>query len=154
MKKRLNRRQFCSGMALTTAGVIAATEMLSERAHAKSQSIAYPPMRIEGASSLLPGTALLFTYPRPNDAAILARTDDKSFYAYSQKCSHLGCSVHFSRALNRMECPCHRGAYDVKSGVAVQGPPRRALDEIILQVRGGEVWAVGRRSEIDNPIAD
>ena len=152
MKKRFNRRRFCSDIALTTAGMVVATEVLSERTYAKSQSVAYPPMRIEGASALRPGTALLFNYPRPNDAAILARTDDRSFYAYSQKCPHLGCSLHFSRVMNQLECPCHQGCFDVRSGLVVQGPPRRALDEIILQVRGGEVWAVGRRSEVDNPI--
>lgn len=112
----------------------------------------YPPVKIEGASTLQPGSAMLFNYPRASDPAILARTDDRTFYAYSQKCPHLGCSVHFSRFGNRMECPCHRGSFDVKSGGALGGPPRRGLDEIILQVRGGEVWAIGRRTELDNPV--
>lgn len=148
----VTRRKFCSRMLLTSAVVAAATRGVSEAASRQSRVLAFPPMKIEGASALHPGSALLFNYPRMSDAAILARTEDGNYYAYSQKCSHLGCSIHYSRVLDRLDCPCHRGSFDVKSGFVVNGPPRRPLDEIILQMRGGEVWAVGRRTEIDNPI--
>ena len=42
----------------------------------------------------------------------------------------------------------------MKSGFVLAGPPKRPLDEIMLQVRGGQVWAVGRRSETEPLIAD
>lgn len=150
----VTRRGFCNGLLLTGAGLVAvaAGGGMAEDVVGQSRGVAYPPLRIDGAGALMPGSALFFNYPRTCDPAILARTDDGSYYAYSQKCSHLGCSVKFSRALNRLDCPCHRGSYDVKTGVVVDGPPRRALDEIILAVRGAEVWAVGRRTEIDNPV--
>lgn len=148
----IDRRRFCNRLLLTGAGIAFAASALPESSSAQSGVVAWPPLRIDGANMLLPGSALLFNYPRPCDPAILARTDDGKFYAYSQKCSHMGCSVHFSRILNRLDCPCHRGAFDVKNGMVVNGPPRRALDEIILQMRGDEVWAVGRRHENENPI--
>lgn len=149
----LTRRKFCNGLVLSGAGLaIAAQGTVAAGAKPQVRGVSYPPMKIQGASELMPGSAMLFNYPRNSDPAILARTDDHNFYAYSQKCSHLGCSVHFSRAVNRLDCPCHRGSFDVRSGGAVNGPPRRGLDEIILQLRGGEVWAIGRRSELDNPI--
>ena len=151
-KKFMSRRGFCGSMLITGAGLAAAGQIVRAAGGRQSRVVAHPPMKIDGAAGLLPGSALFFNYPRPFDAAILARTDDGNYYAYSQKCSHLGCSVHFSRALSRLDCPCHRGSYDVKSGMVVEGPPRRPLDEIILLMRGGEVWAVGRRTEIDNPI--
>lgn len=151
----INRRGFCNGLLLTGAGLIIATGAeASNPTAAQSRGLAYPPMKIDGASALMPGSAMLFNYPRTNDPAILARTPDGNFYAYSQKCSHLGCSVHYSRAFNSLDCPCHSGSYDVKSGLVVNGPPQRPLDEIVLQLRGGEVWAIGRRSDIDNPIAE
>jgi Rieske Fe-S protein len=150
----LTRRGFCNGLLLTGAGLmmVAGTGM-SESVVGQRRGVAYPPMKIDGAGALMPGSALFFNYPRTCDPAILARTDDGSYYAYSQKCSHLGCSVKFSRAFNRLDCPCHRGSYDVKTGLVLNGPPQRGLDEIILQVRGAEVWAVGRQTQIDNPIA-
>lgn len=148
----LTRRQFCGDMALTTAAVVAASQAMTDSTHAQSPDVTYPPVKIEGASALLPGSALLFNYPLPRDAAILVRTDERSFYAYSQKCPHLGCSIHFLTGTNRLECPCHQGSFDVKSGLCLDGPSRRGLNEIVLQVRGGEVWAVGRRREIENPI--
>jgi nitrite reductase/ring-hydroxylating ferredoxin subunit len=151
-KAALTRREFCGELAGTTAAVVAGSTLLVDDAQAQYPAVAYPPTKIEGASALLPGSALLFNYPQPRDAAILVRTDERSFYAYSQKCPHLGCSIHFSSGMNRLECPCHQGSFDVKSGLCLDGPSRRALNEIVLQVRGGEVWAVGRRREIENPI--
>lgn len=151
----ITRRGFCNVLLLTSAGLMVAAEgTIAEPVAAQSRRLAHPPMKIDGASALMPGSAMLFNYPRTCDPAILARTQDGNYYAYSQKCTHLGCSVHFSQVLSRLECPCHRGAFDVKSGLVVGGPPQRPLDEIILQTRGGEVWAVGRRSEIDNPIVE
>jgi hypothetical protein len=48
-------------------------------------------MKIEGAEALMPGSSVLFSYPSRNDPAVLVRTQD------GQKCSHLGCSIHFDR---------------------------------------------------------
>ncbi|MDQ3816872.1 MAG: Rieske (2Fe-2S) protein, partial [Acidobacteriota bacterium] len=102
---------------------------------------------IEGAEALLPGSSLYFTYPTRNDPALLVRAFDGEYYAYNQKCSHRGCSIYFNQANRRLECPCHKGTYDVRSGEVVMGPPPRPLEQIVLQVRGGnQVWAVGKRS--------
>lgn len=141
--RTITRRGFCNGLLLTSAGVLVAN---ATDAIAQSPRLAKLPVKIDGAEALAPGSSLLFSYPGRNDPAILVRTPDGNYHAYSQKCSHLGCSVYFERNLCRLECPCHKGAYDVKSGFVVNGPPQHPLDEIILQTRGGEVWAVGRRS--------
>ena len=42
----------------------------------------------------------------------------------------------------------------MKSGFVLAVPPKRPLDKIMLQLRGGQVWAVGRRSENEPLIAD
>ena len=151
----LTRRGFCNGLLLASAAlVVAENGSASKAASRRRAAFPDPPMRIEGAEALMPGSSLLFSYPGINDPAILVRARDGDFHAYCQKCSHLGCSVYFDRNLDRLECPCHKGAYDVKSGFVLAGPPKRPLDEIMLQVRGGQVWAVGRRSETEPLIAD
>jgi Rieske Fe-S protein len=143
----LTRREFCNCLVLTSTGLlIAATAPVSEAAGQQDQLLAYPPLKIEGAERLMPGSSLYFAYPRTTDPAILVRAEDGQFYAYGQKCSHMGCSIYFERASRRLDCPCHRGAYDAQTGSVLMGPPMRPLDLIVLQVRaGGEVWAVGRR---------
>lgn len=151
----LTRRGFCNGLVLASAALVVAENASASKAPGRgSAALPDPPIRIEGAEALMPGSSLLFSYPGVNDPAILVRARDGNFHAYCQKCSHLGCSVYFERNLDRLECPCHKGAYDVRSGFVLAGPPKRPLDEIILQLRGGQVWAVGRRSENEPLIAD
>ena len=142
----ITRREFCNCLLLTSTGLlIAGTTHASETAARQERSIAYPPLKIEGAEGLMPGSSLNFAYPEASDPAILVRADNGEFYAYGQKCSHRGCSVEFKRARGRLECPCHRGAFDAQTGLVLYGPPTRPLNLIVLQMRaGGEVWAVGR----------
>ncbi|MCM3903918.1 MAG: Rieske (2Fe-2S) protein [Pyrinomonadaceae bacterium] len=144
--REITRRRFCNGLLLTSTGLLfAATTPVSEAAARQEPLLAYPPLRIEGAERLMPGSSLYFVYPRATDPAILVRAEDGQYYAYSQRCSHMGCSIYFERASRRLECPCHKGAFNTQTGFVLNGPPLRPLDLIVLQIRaGGEVWAVGR----------
>jgi Rieske Fe-S protein len=112
---------------------------------AQDSSVAYPTRKIEGAETLQPGGSLYFNYPTRNDPAVLLRSNDGEYKAYSRRCSHAGCSVDFDPANRCLKCPCHRGTFDARLGYVMFGPPRRPLDEIILQMRaGGQLWAVGK----------
>ena len=138
------RRTFCTELMLTSAGVLLAGSNVAKAAAAQ-ESIAIPPRRIEGAEALLPGSCLYFNYPTRNDPAVLVRTSDGEYTAYSRRCSHAGCSVDFDPSSRCLKCPCHRGMYDTRMGYVMFGPPRRPLDSIILQVRaGGQLWATGK----------
>ena len=92
---------------------------------------------------LQPGSALNFYYPNENDTAILIRTRDGNYYAYGQKCTHLACPVYYAKEANRLECPCHEGGFAVETGNVLYGPPPRPLDRIVLEARGGEIFATG-----------
>jgi len=138
------RRTFCAELMLTSAGLMLAGSYLTKAAAAQ-ESVAYPPRRIEGAETLLPGSCLYFNYPTRIDPAVLVRTSDGEYSAYSRRCSHAGCSVDFDPASKCLKCPCHKGTFDARMGYVMFGPPRRPLDEIMLQVRaGGQLWAVGK----------
>lgn len=142
----VTRRGFCNRMLLTSAGVLAAATHLAAREKDQPASLSYPPMKIEGAAQVLPGSFLYFNYPHHDDPAVLVRSQSGEYLAYSRKCAHLGCSVDYDGARHCLTCPCHRGIYDARTGYVVLGPPSRPLDQIVLQVRaGGELWAVGRR---------
>lgn len=145
----VTRRGFCNGLLVTSAALLVAGSQETAAATIEAAPHGYPPTKIEGAEGLIPGSFLLFAYPRRTDSAILVRTYDGKYYAHGQKCSHMGCSVHFNREQNCLQCPCHMGAFDTKNGTVLQGPPRRSLDRIFLEVRGAEVWAVGRANDSD-----
>jgi Rieske Fe-S protein len=139
-----SRRAFCTGLMLTSAGLVLAGSNHTE-VKAAQDSIAYPPRRIEGAEALLPGSCLYFNYPTRNDPAVLLRSNDGEYSAYSRRCSHAGCSVDFEASSRCLKCPCHQGTFDARVGHVMYGPPQRPLDTIILQVRaGGQFWAIGK----------
>jgi Rieske Fe-S protein len=139
------RRAFCSDLLLTSTGVVLAAPTVTKIVAAQDSMIAYPPTRIEGAETLVPGSGLYFNYPTRSDPAVLLRSSDGEFRAYSRRCSHAGCSVEFDAPRRCLKCPCHYGAYDARMGYVMFGPPRRPLDEIVLHMRaGGQIWAVGK----------
>ena len=142
---QINRRSFCNRVLATSAGVmLIATNLDAETTAAPQRLLNYPPRKIDGAEKLMPGEYLYFEYPKANDVAILMRTTEGQYQAFSRKCAHLGCSVHFDAMRRCLVCPCHRGTYDARTGSVLYGPPPRPLDQVVLQMRaGGEVWAVG-----------
>ena len=139
------RRGFCTDLILTATGLVLAAPTVTKVVAAQDSMVAYPPRRIEGAETLVPGLSLYFNYPTRNDPAVLLRSSEGEFRAYSRRCSHAGCSVEFDAPRRCLKCPCHQGAFDARMGYVMFGPPRRPLDEIVLQVRsGGQVWAIGK----------
>jgi Rieske Fe-S protein len=140
-----SRRTFCAELMVTSAGLVLADTDLTQAKAPQDSVVAYPPRRIEGAETLLPGSCLYFNYPTRNDAAVLLRSSDGEYQAYSRRCSHAGCSVEFDASSKCLKCPCHQGAYDARMGYVMFGPPRRPLDVIVLQIRaGGQLWATGK----------
>ena len=145
---QVTRREFCNFLALTsTALFVSAVGIAGKAALDAGKEPSDAAMKIDGAQSLAPGSSLNFRYPNEDDTAILVRSADGQYFAYGQKCTHLACPVYFEQKRQRLECPCHDGGFDVRTGNVLYGPPPRPLDQIMLEVReGGEVWAIGRKA--------
>lgn len=145
---QVTRREFCNFLGLTSAALfLGAAGFAGKSALDARRAPVFSPAKVEGAKTLAPGTALNFNYPTQKDSAILIRTETGEYHAYGQKCTHLACPVYYERQHERLECPCHEGAFDVATGNVLYGPPPRPLDQIVLEVReDGEVWAIGRRA--------
>ena len=142
---QVTRREFCNFLGLTSAALFVgaagfATKAEIDAREAESVAAAH----IEGAETLAPNSSLNFNYPTERDSAILVRTADGAYHAYGQKCTHLSCPVYYSRDQQRLECPCHEGAFDALTGDVLYGPPPRPLDTIEVESRAGQVWAIGR----------
>lgn len=148
---QVTRREFCNFLGLTSAALFVGAAGFATKAALdarKSESLAAA--RVDGAEALAPNTSLNFNYPTERDSAILIRTADGAYHAYGQKCTHLSCPVYYSRDHQRLECPCHEGAFDAATGNVLYGPPPRALDTIEVEMRDGQVWATGRSASTPN----
>jgi nitrite reductase/ring-hydroxylating ferredoxin subunit len=89
------------------------------------------------------GGTLTFSYPGPHDPCLLLRPDERTLVAYGQKCTHLSCAVVPRPERGELHCPCHDGSFDIVSGRPVAGPPRRPLPRVVLELRGGVIYAIG-----------
>lgn len=59
--------------------------------------------------------------------------------ALSAICSHLGCTVNWVPANDRIECPCHGSNFDKETGKVLAGPAPRPLDWYEIRLEGGEL---------------
>ena len=124
---QVTRREFCNFLGLTSAALfLGAGGFAAKAALDARESEAFPVARIEGSETLAPNSSLNFNYPTERDSAILIRTADGVYHAYGQKCTHLSCPVYYSRDHQRLECPCHEGAFAAATGNVLYGPPPRA----------------------------
>ena len=91
---------------------------------------------IARASEVAPGSAVKFK--DGGQDAVLVHLENGDFVAYSALCTHQGCTVAYQKG--RLACPCHGSVFDPASGAeVVSGPAQRPLEEIPVEVRGGQV---------------
>ena len=90
--------------------------------------------------------------PMPKDEKLLkagrvleVTVDKTKIYltAYSLSCTHAGCKIGAQDKEHVMNCPCHGSAFSVADGSATKGPAKKSLSGIKLEVKDGEVMAVG-----------
>ena len=142
----IDRRHFCNGLLITSGLLLASQTAAPTEIAAQESLVTYPPMKIRGAETLLPGSSVYFEYPTASDPAVLTRARNGEFKAYSRRCPHAGCSVEADSERRCLRCPCHKGVFDAELGQVILGPPQRSLEEIVLAVNaGGQVWAIGKK---------
>jgi len=77
-------------------------------------------------------------------AAWVQRTADGEVSAFTTACPHLGCSIDFDPAKKKFVCPCHRSAFGL-DGARIEGPSKRGLDPLPVQVVEGRVMITHKR---------
>jgi len=70
--------------------------------------------------------------------ALLVRTADDEFRAFSAVCTHLNCTVQYREDLRQIWCACHNGLYDL-TGRNISGPPPRPLENFQVHIQGEDV---------------
>jgi nitrite reductase/ring-hydroxylating ferredoxin subunit len=138
------RRDFTKFLVLTSLAFVAGQLWIVVENFRRKRKGQLPVKRIGRADTMTVGGALVFEYPDKHDICIAIRTGAQSFVAYNQKCTHLSCAVVPDAARSQLHCPCHNGFFDMTTGIPTAGPPRRPLERILLEIRGGDLYAVGR----------
>lgn len=139
----VSRREFVKFLVLVSSAFVAGQFWIGLQTVLRRRRPEPGPRRIASVDEVAVGGAMSFSYPGENDRCLLVRTAADRFVAYDQQCTHLQCAVTPDVERGLLLCPCHNGSFDLSSGQPIQGPPRRALPRVALEVRDGAVFATG-----------
>jgi nitrite reductase/ring-hydroxylating ferredoxin subunit len=137
------RRDFMKFMVLISLAFTAGQFWIGMQNWARRRRGLPPLKKIATARDIPVGGAVTFVYPRETDRCVLIHPEQGVLLAYSQQCTHLSCAVIPQPEHDRLFCPCHEGAFDLRSGRPIAGPPDRPLARIVLDVRGEDIYASG-----------
>jgi nitrite reductase/ring-hydroxylating ferredoxin subunit len=138
--EQISRRELLRFSVLTSGALFGGTSLLAvldwfgTHSNAKTQPVV-------NASQVPEGSAYYFNYPTSEDQAVLLHLPGGQFVAYSQKCTHLSCSVYYKPERQELLCPCHEGVFDPTTGNPVAGPPQRRLPQIKIRQENGMIIA-------------
>ncbi len=137
------RRTFVrAGLGAIGAGYAAAIgypiyAYLSTPAMRAAEAAAVTDVTLEGADKLPAGSVMMFRFGiKPT---LLIHHRDGSWVALNAVCTHLGCTVKYESARERIFCACHGGVYDPKTGANVSGPPPKPLTAYKVEVQDGRI---------------
>ncbi len=137
------RRDFTKFMVLTSFAFFVGQVWIAVLSAWRGRRSGLIAQRIGAIGDMALGSAISFNFPSPTDACVLIRTAEGAIVAYGAKCTHLSCAVLPDIASGVLRCPCHHGLFDLASGRAIAGPPRRPLPRILIEERNGEIFAIG-----------
>ena len=68
-----------------------------------------------------------------------------SYYAFSDTCTHLGCSLHEGKIVSetQIQCPCHGARFDMTTGKVLGGPTQESLKTAPVLIRDGKLVVGG-----------
>ena len=141
----VSRREFFKFVTMASGGLALGTAGLAAWSQSKRGELRFDAAKIARVEDVPIGGSLGFSYPRPNDICILVQPEPGKFVAFSRRCTHLSCPVNYEADQNRLFCPCHNGAFSLEDGSVLQGPPPHSLPQIVLDIEGGDIFAVGVR---------
>jgi Rieske Fe-S protein len=137
----VSRREYLRMLVIVSGGLVFGTGAVASGIFRRHGGGEGPAKRIAGDVGV--GELVNFSYPGGDDPAIAMRLPDGELVAFSSVCTHLSCAVLWRKELNHLECPCHDGVFDPRTGQVLAGPPPRPLPKIKLQERADGVYATG-----------
>lgn len=152
----LNRREFL----LTGSGAVAATFLLSVpgiKGLVEAAGVQYPKKKIGKISELKNDAPVPFSYPfddiysqnlliKLGVPAYGGAGKGKDIVAFNTLCTHMGGLMTKYNAEHKVlgACPLHLSTFDVRRhGMVVSGHGTSDLPQIVLEVKGDDIYATG-----------
>ncbi len=155
----MTRRSFLFRSSATVAGTV----LLSNIPGLEGQAIAatvsrYPRMLIGSLSSLKKGVPVSFNYPDQggNSGCMLVKLVERGgggigpgedVVAFNTVCTHMGGNMKGSFKAEHSvlgQCPLHQSTFDLtRHGMIVSGHATESLPQVLLELDGDEIYAVG-----------
>jgi cytochrome b6-f complex iron-sulfur subunit len=138
--EHVSRREFTKFLCLVSGGMAVGTGWVAVKDRL------FPPHRIHGeafvckADEVPAGGTRAFTVPGSKIPFILIHLNDGTWRAFEQKCTHLSCAVFYQPAADKIQCPCHNGWFDARTGNVLQGPPPRPLRRLEVIAKEAEIY--------------
>lgn len=142
--QHVSRREFAKFLVVVSGGMTLGSAVIA----VKDDLLPHPDLgtgvRLAAIDDVPIGGMLQFTLPGTSLPGILVRLDAMTFSAFEQKCTHLSCAVYYVPDHGRIECPCHNGAFDARTGAVIQGPAPRGLRQFAVEIRADGVYLAPR----------
>ena len=116
----------------------------------------YPRQKIGTLSALKTGVPVEFNFPYPDVRNILVKLgvpagagigSDKDIVAFNQQCTHMGGPLDGTYKPQHQvlgPCPLHLTTFDLtRHGMVASGHATESLPQIMLEVQGDDIYAVG-----------
>lgn len=116
----------------------------------------YPRQKIGSLSALKDGVPVEFNYPYPDVRNILVKLGvpagagigaGKDVVAFNQQCTHMGGPLDGTYKADHQvlgPCPLHLTTFDLtRHGMVASGHATESLPQIVLEVKGDDIYAVG-----------
>lgn len=162
-KEAQSRRDFLKTAAVVAGGVgVLAFPAGLNRAFADVSpgvtrlTDSYPEIIVGKVSQLAEGELVGFRYPLEEQSNFLVKLGATAnggvgpasdIVAFSYLCSHMGCPLEglYNKEHKMLgPCPCHFSRFDLsKGGVLILGQATQSLPQIVLEVRGDDIFAIG-----------
>lgn len=136
---QVSRRDFAKLLAVVSGGMVLGNGLIAARYAIKDEEPSGK-QKVCTKSDIPVGGTKSFVLENSTVPYILIHTEEGEFYAYEQKCTHLSCAVYYKPGTMKIECPCHNGWFDVKTGDVLQGPPPRALKRLDVILEDEEIY--------------
>lgn len=145
---QVSRRDFAKLLAVVSGGMVIGNGAIAAKAAFSDPEKPTNKQKVCTKNDIPVGGTKSFVLQNDTVPYILIHTEENEFYAYEQKCTHLSCAVYYKPGTLKIECPCHNGWFDVKTGAVLQGPPPRALKKLEVILEGDDIYVQHPKNEI------
>jgi serine/threonine-protein kinase len=99
---------------------------------------------VVGSTTLGVNTAKTFTNPKDGTGSLLIHLPNGNFVAYNSACTHVGVTVHYDPATQKLVCPAHGSIFDpANMATPLKGPAMTPLQTVPIHVNGDGTITVG-----------